>query len=122
MEVTPALVAAYDAALPDDPRVESKRMFGMPCAFVNRQMFFGTFEASVVARVGPARVEALAGQPGMRVFTPTVDRPWRDYVQMDLSTAAGVRKELAAEALVWTAKLPPKGKKPKAARRAARKG
>lgn len=116
MEATPAVVAAYEAALPADPRVESKKMFGMPCAFVNRQMFFGTFDESVVARVGPARVAALADQPGMRVFTPMVDRPWRDYVQVDVSADPGVLKGLAAEALAWAAKLPPKAKKPKAAK------
>lgn len=117
MEANPAVLAAYEAALPDDPRVERKRMFGMPCAFVNRQMFFGTFEGSLVARVGPARVETLSGQPGMRVFTPTVDRPWRDYVQVDAMEDVEVLKGLAAEALAWAAKLPPKAKKPKAAKR-----
>lgn len=114
MEPSPAVVAAYEAALPDDPRVERKKMFGMPCAFVNRQMFFGTFEGTVVARVGPDRVEALAGKDGMRVFTPMEDRPWRDYVQLDASADVGVLKGLAAEALAWTTKLPPKQKKPKA--------
>ncbi len=122
MEASPAVVAAYEAALPADPRVESKKMFGMPCAFVNRQMFFGTFDDSVIARVGPARVEALAGQPGMRVFTPTEDRPWRDYVQVPVTEGADVLKGLAAEALAWTVKLPPKAKKPKAARKAKTKG
>ena len=63
----PAVVAAYEAALPDDPRVERKKMFGMPCAFVNRQMFFGTFEGTyrglgvVVVFLGSAAVAALGG-------------------------------------------------------------
>ncbi|MDP2311904.1 MAG: hypothetical protein Q8P41_03300 [Pseudomonadota bacterium] len=117
MEPTPAAVAAYESAIPDDPRVERKKMFGAPCSFVNRQMFFGTFEGSVIARVGPARVEALAGQPGMRVFTPMEDRPWRDYVQVDAPVDLDTLKGLAAEALAWAAKLPPKAKKPKTAKR-----
>lgn len=122
MEATPAVVAAFEAALPQDPRVESKKMFGMPCAFVNRQMFFGTFDGSVIARVGPARVQALAEQPGMQVFTPTADRPWRDYVQVPISEDAQVLKGLAAEALAWTETLPPKVKKPKAPKRTKAKG
>ena len=84
-------------------------------------MFFGTFDGSVVARVGPSRAEALAGQPGMRVFTPTADRPWRDYVQVDATEPGAVLQALAAEALAWAALLPPKGKKPKAAKRARNK-
>ena len=118
MDATPELAAAYEAALPDDPRVERKKMFGMPCAFVSRQMFFGTFGASVVARVGPDRVQVLALRPGLRVFVPTEGRPWSDYVQLDAIDDAGVLQALAAEALDWTAKLPPKRKKPKVGRRA----
>jgi hypothetical protein len=115
MEIAPAVAAAYEAALPDDPRVERKKMFGAPCAFVNRQMFFGTFEATLIARVGPARVQALVDKPGMRMFTPMPERPWRDYVQMDaIGTNPAVVKGLAAEALAWAATLPAKAKKPKA--------
>lgn len=117
---SPEVVAAYEAALPDDPRVERKKMFGTPCAFVNRQMFFGTFEGTVIARVGPERVEALLAVPGRRVFTPMEDRPWRDYVQVDATEPMDALRAYAAEALAWTAKLPPKAKKPKAAKKAAR--
>lgn len=112
MEPSLATVA-YEAALPDDPRVERKQMFGKPCAFVNRQMFFGTFEDSVVARVGPARVEELAGTPGIQVFAPMPERAWVDYVQVDIAVAGDRLKGLAAEALAWTLRLPPKVKQPK---------
>lgn len=121
MEASPALLAAYEAALPDDPRIARKKMFGMPCAFVNRQMFCGTFEESFVARVGAARATALAGQPGMRIFAPSEDRPWHDYVRVEVSAGPEVLAQLAAESLVWADALPPKGKQPKAARRAKKK-
>jgi hypothetical protein len=117
MDATPA-IAAYEAALPDDPAIRRKRMFGQPCAFVDRQMFFGTFGDSVVARVGPERVSALAGQPGMRVFTPTEGRAWEDYVQVDVPADPGALAGLATEALAWTRKLPPRVK----GRRSASRG
>lgn len=117
MEVTAAATAAYEAALPGDARVESKRMFGAPCAFVNRQMFFGTFEDTIVARVGPSRAAALVGQPGMRAFTPMENRPWADYIQVDASSGAELLSGLAQEALTWTLSLPAKAKKPKPAKR-----
>lgn len=122
MEASPALVAAYEAALPDDPRVERKKMFGMPCAFLNRQMFYGTFEGTLVARVGAQRTAALVGQPGIGPFAPSPDRPWNDYVRIELSAGPKVHADLAAEALEWAEGLPPKGKKPVAARRAKKKG
>ncbi len=110
---SPAVTAAYQTALPDDPRVERKKMFGSPCAFVNRQMFFGTFEETLVARVGPARVRALAEQAGMQIFTPSPGKEWNDYVQMDLTVAPAMLAELATEALCWAAALPKKVKRPK---------
>jgi TfoX/Sxy family transcriptional regulator of competence genes len=112
MEPTPALVAAYEAALPDDPRIERKKMFGMPCAFVNRQMFFGTFDDSVIARVGPERAEVLAATPGMRVFAPSEDRAWPDYIRVDTWQDTDLVRSLAREALLWTETLPPRSKKP----------
>lgn len=119
---SPAVVAAYEAALPDDPRVERKKMFGMPCAFVNRQMFFGTFEGTVVARIGPARVQERAGKDGLVVFTPMVDRAWRDYVQVDATANADLLKGLATEALAWTAKLPAKAKPTRSEKKSRKKG
>jgi hypothetical protein len=106
MEPTPASLAAFHAALPTDPRVETKKMFGSPCAFVNRQMFFGTFGDTLVARVGPGRAATLAAEPGRRVFAPGPDRTWPDYVQLDATADAEVLRGLAAEALTWADALP----------------
>lgn len=118
MEVSPAAVAAYERALPADERVEKKKMFGTPCAFVNRQMFFGTFGDSLIARVGPQRVGALVGQPGITTFEPMEGRAWNDYVQLSPSADPELLRTLAAEALAWTLTLPPKAKKPKESKRA----
>lgn len=104
---------AYENALPEDSSVVRKQMFGSPCAFVNRQMFFGTFEDTLVARIGPDRVKAIAGEPGMGVFTPSPGKTWDDYVQMDLTVGADNLAALAVEALAWASALPKKGKRPK---------
>ncbi len=109
----PAVLAAYDNALPDDPNIQRKQMFGSPCAFVNRQMFFGTFEDTLVARIGPARVKALADQPGMQVFTLSPDKQWDDYIQVEPSTDPALLADLAAEALAYAAALPQNVKWPK---------
>ena len=103
---SPAVVAAYENALPNDEGIKRKKMFGSPAAFVNRQMFFGTFEDLIIARIGPNRVAALAGQPGITVFSPSPDKTWDDYVQMDQTVDPALFRELAAEALLWAADLP----------------
>ena len=113
MAVPAPVLTAYESALPDDPNVVKKQMFGSPCAFVNRQMFFGTFENTLVARVGPARVKTLLDEPGMRVFSPSPGKTWDDYVQLELSVAATDLAALAVEALAWASALPKKGKRPK---------
>lgn len=110
-------ITAYENALPTDARIERKKMFGTPCAFIERQMFFGVFENSIIARIGPDRVDALIGKDAMQAFMPTADRPWEDYLQMPPTTEANTLKSLAAEALNWTLKLPSKGKKPKLAKK-----
>jgi hypothetical protein len=111
--LSPEIIAAYETALPDDIRIKRKTMFGSPCAFVNRQMFFGTFEESLVARVGPERVRALAEQAGMQVFTLSPGKQWDDYVQINLTVDSAIFAELASEALSWAAALPKKVKRPK---------
>ena len=90
---SPSVISAYETALPDDPRVKRKEMFGSPCAFVTRQMFFGTFEETIVARVGPERVLMLAERPGMQVFTLSPGKQWDDYVQMDLTVDPAIFAE-----------------------------
>jgi len=48
----PALVDAFAAALPDDPRVERRSMFGYPAAFANGQLFTGLHQSDLMVRLG----------------------------------------------------------------------
>jgi len=107
MEPNAQAVAAYQAALPPDPDVVQKTMFGCPCAFVHRQMFFGTFGESLVARVGPVRAAALVDTPGLRRFAPDGAAVWPDYVQIEPGVDAVMLAALAAEARRWTLSVPP---------------
>ena len=109
---TEAIVRLYNSLIPDDPAVERRSMFGMPCAFVNGQMFLGTFEDSLVLRVGPARAAALHGEAGLAVFSPPRGGAWREYLQVS-PTLLGDNTRLpglVAEALTFTAAAPPKKK------------
>ncbi len=73
------LKTAFDAALPDDPRVVRKQMFGYPCAVTGGNMFASVHEHRVVLRLdesGRTEIEAL----GATAFEPMVGRPMREYV------------------------------------------
>ena len=116
-----ATIAWYDAAVPEDPRAVKGQMFGHPCAFVNRNMFFGTFGQSVVVRVGDERAAALAKKGPGRIFEPMPGRAWREYLQLERgAVSARVLAGLATDALEHTASLPPKAAKT-AAKTAAKK-
>ncbi len=120
---TPDTVAWYEAAVPEDPRAVKGQMFGHPCAFVNRNMFFGTFAQTVVVRVGEARAEALAKKGPGRIFEPMPGRAWREYLQLDRGAVpAATLSKLAALALAHTATLPAKGEKTKKPAKPTKKG
>jgi hypothetical protein len=100
--------ARFEALMPADPRAKPGQMFGHPCAFVNGNMFFGTFAQTLIARVGPDRAAALAGD-GYVIFEPMAGRAWKEYVQFDpAEIPADEAVTLVGDALDFTAGLPPK--------------
>ena len=107
-------VAWYHRLVPTDARAQKGQMFGHPCAFVNGNMFFGTFAQTLIVRVGEVRAGQLLGS-GARIFEPMPGRAWKEYAQVDPGTIADSElATLAQEALEATARLPakaPKGKR-----------
>jgi len=104
-------VAYYEAAVPPDPRAHKGQMFGHPCAFVNGNMFLGTFAQTVIVRLGLERTATLA-KGKLRVFEPMPGRLWKDYLQIEAGALPKAKlAALAVEALEWTDRLPPKKSK-----------
>lgn len=101
----------FEAGLVDDPRVERKKMFGTPAAFVNGHLFYGVFTHGIVARVGASRRDELCAEPGIEPFGPMPERPWKEYIHIDAETwDADAVRNWGMEALEFTAALPPKKK------------
>ncbi|MFN2520624.1 MAG: TfoX/Sxy family protein [Candidatus Limnocylindria bacterium] len=78
-KTAPELVAKFDRAVPDDPRVTRKPMFGYPALFVNGNMFASTFQDKVVVRLGQADRAELESR-GAQQFEPMAGRPMKEYV------------------------------------------
>src|SRR5947209_11640443 len=89
----PELAAAFDKAAPKDPRVVRKPMFGYPALFLNGNMFAGTFQDKVVARLAETERER-AIKAGAKRFEPMPGRPMKEYVTLP---AADVAKPAALE-------------------------
>lgn len=119
------LVAAFDAALPADPRVERRSMFGYPCAFSGGNMFAGLHEEKLVVRLSEVDRDALRALRGAAVFEPMKGRAMKEYTVVP-SAMHGDHAELAkwiARALEFASTLPKKAAKTKPApkRKAAAK-
>ena len=115
-----ALKDLFRESLPDEPGVEARQMFGYPAAFVRGNMFAGVFGDGVFARVPAELRAALEQEHNAKPFEPMAGRPMKDYLALPeavIADEAALAQALAA-AFHHTAGLPPKLKKPKAARKA----
>ena len=79
----PEILAAFDAAAPDDPRVERRPMFGYRALFLGGNMFAGTFRDQVLVRLGDTDRAKLKGAVP---FAPMPGRPMRNYVVVPPAT------------------------------------
>jgi len=109
------LVDLFAESLPDDPRVERRRMFGYPAIFVRGNMCAGLFGDGMFARLSADDRAALPG--GGAPFEPMPGRPMKDYALVPDDVLADDERlaEVLAQAVAFTATLPPKERKtPKA--------
>ncbi len=105
----PELVARFEAATPDDPRLLRRPMFGYPALFLNGNMVAGTFRDQVMVRLPNADRQAALAE-GALPFEPMPGRPMKEYVSVP-SGALADEAELATwlqRALEYVATLPPK--------------
>ena len=94
-KTSPELVAAFDKAVPASPNVTRRPMFGYASAFVNGNMFAGTFQDSIVVRLAETDRAALLKLRGAAPFEPMAGRPMKEYVVIPPSIVAKP-KELSA--------------------------
>jgi len=93
-KTSPGLIAAFDKAVPASPRVTRRPMFGYASAFVNGNMFAGTFQEAIVVRLAEADRVALLKLKGAAPSEP-MGRPMKEYVVVPPSLVAKP-KELEA--------------------------
>jgi hypothetical protein len=107
------LIDLFAECLPDDPRIERRKMFGYPAIFVQGNMCAGLFGDGMFARLSPGDRATLPG--GGVMFEPMPGRPMKDYalVPDDVLADEAALSEVLAKAVAFTASLPPKEKKAK---------
>lgn len=109
----PELVALFDRVLPDAPGVERKRMFGMPAAFLNGNMFLGAMGGIMILRLGPDARDELMGLGG-EPFAPR-GPVMREYVALpeNLHEDEEFVRSWVARSVEFAGALPPKTPKPR---------
>ena len=117
------LVARFAEALPDDARVERRKMFGYPCAFVAGNMFTGLHQESLIVRLSERDRATFLALEGAHIFEPMAGRTMREYAVVPdalLADQAALRGWLT-RSLEYASTLPAKEKKaPKATGRGKR--
>ena len=83
----PELAERFGQAAPKDPKVVRKPMFGYPALFLNGNMFAGTFQDKIVARLDEA-ARARATKAGAKPFEPMPGRPMKEYVVVPAADVA----------------------------------
>jgi TfoX/Sxy family transcriptional regulator of competence genes len=89
-------------------------MFGMPCAFVQGQMFAGLYENSLMMRLSEEdRQKFLETVPGAAPFSPMPGRTMREYVEVPpvVLDSAEILEVWLNKAYAYAMSLPPKVKK-----------
>ncbi len=110
----PDLIARFEAALPQSPLVEPKKMFGYPAAFVHGHFFAGLHEENAVIRLPEALWKKLPDLAQAAGFDPMrTGKVMKDWLVIP-ATVVAQPKRLAAlleAALALVSTLPPKTKK-----------
>ncbi len=118
------LMELFDGSLPDDARVERRKMFGYPAGFVNGNMFAGVHQENIVLRLDEAERVAAQREHAARTFEPMPGRPMRDWIVAParFEADAALLREWVGRAFAFAASLAPKGKKAGGKTKASAKG
>jgi len=103
----------FRSVLPDDPRIIVKPMFGHAAAFVNGNMFAGTFGKEMFVRLSDGDGSVLMKEKGASGFAPMEGRPMKGYVVIPDSwtTTPAKARSWISKSLAWAGAMPPKKKK-----------
>jgi TfoX/Sxy family transcriptional regulator of competence genes len=105
----PELIALFEAAVPQNPRVERRKMFGYPAAFTAGRLFAGLHQEDFILRLPEAECERLCAAGKGRPFV-ALGRRMRGYILLAPDVLADRRAlgRFLSRAITHTAALPPK--------------
>src|SRR5690242_9806307 len=105
-----AIIQTFDAALPDDKRVEKRKMFGMPAAFVNGNMFCSVFQQDIMVKLSAVSIDNWIKNKKAKPFEPMPGRPMKEYIGVpkEIFSKPDELKKLFKESFDYAVTLKPK--------------
>ena len=85
---SPQLVALFDSAVPRDPRVARRQMFGYPAAFANGKLYASLYQESFILKLAAEDRELLQSTQGALPFEPMPGRRMKEYVVLPRAVLA----------------------------------
>ena len=112
-----SLIDLFDRVVPDDPRLERRKMFGYPAAFVNGNMCMGLHQEDFIVRLLPEDREKIKESLGATAFEPMKGRTMREYVSLPevVLEDQGQLADWVGRSFAFVSAMPPKEKKPRKA-------
>ena len=109
------MIDLFDEVVPKDSRIERRKMFGYPAAFLNGHLFAGLHQESFILKLSPADRVKLRTERDARVFEPMPGRAMREYLVLPEGVLSE-RRVLSAwikRSTVYVSTMPPKPGKAK---------
>ena len=105
----------FEHIVPQGPIIERRKMFGLPCAFINNNMFIGVHQHSMILRLSEQDRTTFLELSDATRFEPMPGRIMKEYVVL---TPAILNNEdqlsqWIKKSVNYVSSLPPKEKKKK---------
>ena len=105
----------FEEIVPQGPLIERRKMFGLPCAFINRNMFIGVHQQTIILRLSETDKQEFLKIPDAKQFEPMPGRTMKEYVVIpkEILQDEKLLVDWVKKSIDYVNSLPPKEKKKK---------
>ena len=105
---------------PDDPKIEHRKMFGYPAAFIDGNLFAGLHQETLMVRLSEADRDRARSDLRAEAFEPMPGRGMREYMALPDHVVADPTElgKWVQRSIAYALSLPPKASKPRRKRKA----
>ena len=114
---TTQILDTFEKIVPQITGIERRKMFGLPVAFINSNLYMGVHQDNIMLRLSERDRKDFLKIEGAHQFEPTPGRPMKEYVVlphwMFEETNKNILDDWIYKSFEYVSALPPKEKKKK---------